>query len=199
VSVSGGIGPQGPAGIGGATAVTIVNGLTGTISIVGSGISVAAGGTTITLTSLAAVSSVNGKTGAVSLAAVDVTAAAAVHTHAASDVQSGVFNIERLPVATTTAAGVVSASSGLGITGGGALSANVRSVAGRTGDVTLSGGDVSGVVTNINSLTGAVAIVGVNITVATAGTAMTLTGPAGVSLTASQTAGINLSLSRLVR
>jgi hypothetical protein len=53
VSVTGGIGPQGPAGGGGSAAATVVNGLnglTGTITIVGEGISVAAAGTTITLT-----------------------------------------------------------------------------------------------------------------------------------------------------
>jgi hypothetical protein len=199
VSITGGIGPQGSAGGGGSAAATVVNGLTGTITIVGEGISVAAAGTTITLTSLSAVSSVNGKTGVVLLAAVDVTAANAVHLHHANDITAGTIGRDRLPIATTTAIGAVQASSGLSVDGNGQLTSNVRSVAGRTGDITLTGGDVSGVVGSLNSLSGAVAIAGVNITVAAAGTTITLTGSAGSSLTAAQASAINLSLARLVR
>jgi len=237
ITVSSGVGPQGPAGATGGTATqTVVNGLTGTITIVGSGITVAAGGTTITLTSAGggAVSSVNGKVGAVTLAAVDVTAAAASHTHDAGEVTSGTFNIARiptisytalsdvpasftpashthdasaiqagtlatarLPIATATAIGVASASSGLAITAGGALSANVRSVAGRTGDVTLTGSDVSGVVTTLNSLSGAVEIAaGSNITVSAGGTTVTIASTAsggGVTSVAGVTGSVTLT------
>ena len=49
-----------------------------------------------------------------------------------------------LPAATTSTLGGVSIGAGLAVTSGGALSANVQSVAGRTGAVTLTVADISG-------------------------------------------------------
>lgn len=54
------------------------------------------GDETLTINVSAPVTSVNTKTGAVTLTATDVGAAATVHTHAASDVTSGVFGTARL-------------------------------------------------------------------------------------------------------
>lgn len=61
----------------------------------------------------------------------------------AGDITSGTLDAARLPIATATTVGVVSVTSGLSVTAGGALSANVRSVAGRTGDIVLTATDVS--------------------------------------------------------
>lgn len=60
--------------------------------------------------SAAPVQSVQGKTGAVSLVAADLTAAAATHSHAASDVTSGTFDIARIPTIGYTALSGVPAS-----------------------------------------------------------------------------------------
>jgi hypothetical protein len=196
VSISGGIGPQGAAGAGG---VTKLNTHTGAITLVGAGGAsvssvTAAGGATITITAGSGggggglVDSVNGLTGTVVLSSVSVSAASAVHTHHSDDITAGTFDRDRLPVATTKAIGAVQASTGLTVDVNGHLAADVRSVAGRTGDVTLSTTDISlfataaaaaSPVQSVNGLTGALQIAGVNITVAAAGTAITITGSAG--------------------
>lgn len=275
VSIGGGIGPQGAAGAGG---VTQLNTHTGAITLVGAGGAsvssvTAAGGATITITAGSGggggglVDSVNGLTGTVVLSSVSVSAASAVHTHNAADITAGVFDRDRMPFATDKAVGAVQASAGLTVNGVGHLSADVRSVAGRTGAVTLSTTDVAlfssaagaaapvqsvqgrtgavllsvaditaaasvhthsttdvalftaaaaaaapvqsvngstgavvlnaaavtaagtAVLTQLNGLTGAVQIAGVNITVATAGTAITLTGSAGGGGAVSSVAG----------
>lgn len=196
VTISGGRGPQGPAGSGGAGgAVSSVQGRTGTVTLTATDLTAAATShthstTDITLFTIAAaaaapVQSVAGRTGAVVLVADDITA--------------GTIDRGRLPVATTKANGVVQASSGLSVDGSGHLTANVRSVAGRTGDVTLSGGDVSGVVTGLNSLSGAVAIVaGSNITVASGGTTVSISStgggsPGGVTSVAAVTGSVTIT------
>lgn len=61
----------------------------------------------------------------------------------AANITAGTLSSARLPVATTTAVGVVAVGSGLSMVGGTALRANVLSVNGRTGAVSLSAADVS--------------------------------------------------------
>jgi hypothetical protein len=65
------------------------------------------------------------------------------HVHAAADITSGTLDVARLPLATASVAGAVIVGSGLGVTSG-TVSANVTSVAGRTGAVTIAAADVSG-------------------------------------------------------
>jgi hypothetical protein len=108
------------------------------------------------------VASVAGKTGTVLLAAGDVTGLAAVATSgSASDLSTGTLASARLPLATTSTLGAVSVGTGLSVTAG-AVSANVQSVAGKTGAVTLALTDVSGadniVFSKISGITGATAI-----------------------------------------
>jgi len=207
VTVSGGRGPQGPSGTGGTGTVSSVNGATGAVTLTSVSVSAASAVHTHTTTDIsgftaaaaaaAPVQSVNSKTGAVLLSATDVTAANAVHVHSADDITSGTINRDRLPVATTKAIGAVQASSGLAVDGSGHLSANVRSVAGRTGDVTLTGSDVSGVVTTLNSLSGVVEIAaGSNITVSAGGTTVTIASTAsggGVTSVAGVTGSVTLT------
>jgi hypothetical protein len=97
------------------------------------------------LTAVANVISVNGMTGAVTIA----TGGTGGSSYT-------------LPNATTTSAGGVVVGSGLSVSSG-TLSANVTSVAGRTGAVTIAAADVSGLtavanVISVNGLTGAVTI-----------------------------------------
>jgi hypothetical protein len=146
------------------------------------------------------VTSVAGRTGAITLAAADVSGLATVATSgkytdlsgapslaaiatsgSAGDLTSGTVPTARLSVATTTAVGVVSSSSGLSITAAGALSADVRSVAGRTGAITLSTADVSGnLVASVNGLTGTVTIAaGANVTISTSASTITVAAAAG--------------------
>ena len=108
------------------------------------------------------VASVAGKTGTVLLAAGDVTGLAAVATSgSASDLSTGTLASARLPAATTSTLGAVSVGTGLSVTAG-AVSANVQSVAGKTGAVTLALTDISGadniVFSKISGITGATAI-----------------------------------------
>lgn len=70
-------------------------------------------------------------------------AAALSHSHAASAITSGTFTATLLPLATTTERGAVIVGSGLSVSSG-TVSANVTSVAGRTGAVTIAAADVSG-------------------------------------------------------
>jgi hypothetical protein len=69
--------------------------------------------------------------------------AAASHSHPASAITSGTFDASLLPLATTGTAGAIIVGSGLSVASG-TVSAAVTSVAGRTGAVTLSASDVSG-------------------------------------------------------
>jgi len=94
-----------------------------------------------------AVFSVNGLTGTITLSSIPATFTPGTHTHDASAIQAGTMATARLPIATATAVGVVSVTSGLSVTAGGALSANVRSVAGRTGDIVITAADVTAVQT----------------------------------------------------
>jgi hypothetical protein len=113
-----------------------------------------------------AVTSVAGRTGAVTLAAADISglaASATTDTTNAGNIASGTLNNARLSGVALAAnnlsdlanAGTARTNLGLaalavlgvgsGLTsGGGNLSANITSVAGRTGAVTLAAGDVSG-------------------------------------------------------
>jgi hypothetical protein len=202
--------------------VTKLNTHTGAITLVGAGGAsvssvTAAGGATITITAGSGggggggglVDSVNGLTGTVVLSSVSVSAASAVHTHSALDITVDVFDRDRLPFATSKAVGVVQASAGLTVNGVGHLSADVQSVAGRTGAITISTTDVSlfataaaaaAPVQNVNGSTGAVVLNAASVTAA--GTAvvsalngltgsLTISGQAGVSVTA---AGSTISL-----
>lgn len=208
VSIGGGIGPQGAAGAGG---VTQLNTHTGAITLVGAGGAsvssvTAAGGATITITAGSGgggggglVDSVNGLTGTVVLSSVSVSAASAVHTHDAVDITAGVFDRDRLPFATDKAVGAVQASAGLTINGVGHLSADVRSVAGRTGAVTLSTTDVAlfsseaaaaAPVQSVNGSTGAVVLNAAAVTAAGTAVLTTLNGLTG----AVQIAGVNITV-----
>ena len=69
--------------------------------------------------------------------------AASSHTHDASAISAGTLAAARLPLATTSTAGAVIVGGGLGVSSG-TVSANVTSVAGRTGAVTIAAADVSG-------------------------------------------------------
>ncbi len=61
----------------------------------------------------------------------------------ASNISSGTLSSQRLPVATTTAVGAVAVGTGLSMVGGTALRANVVSVNGKTGVVSLVASDIS--------------------------------------------------------
>lgn len=102
-----------------ASEVTSVFGRTGDVVLMSTDI-ITAWGTQTKNTFLAAPTSANG--------------AVAFRTLASSD----------LPIATTSAVGAVSVSTGLSVTTAGVLTANVVTVAGRTGNVTLAVADVSG-------------------------------------------------------
>jgi len=92
-------------------------------------------------------------------AATTITGLATIATSgSASDLSAGTVPAARLPAATTTTAGAVIVGSGLAVSSG-TISASVTSVAGRTGAVTLSASDVSGVVPSTTTgITGAAAI-----------------------------------------
>jgi hypothetical protein len=77
-------------------------------------------------------------------AATQVSGLATVATSgSASDLGSGTIPVARLPLATTTTAGAIIVGSGLSVASG-TVSAAVTSVAGRTGAITLTTSDVSG-------------------------------------------------------
>jgi hypothetical protein len=69
------------------------------------------------------------------------------HVHAAADITSGTLDSARLPAATTSVAGAVIVGTGLAVSSG-TISANVTAVAGRTGSVSISSADVSGLATS---------------------------------------------------
>ena len=159
VSVSSGVGPQGPAGKDGAGGVATLNGLTGTLTIASAG-GVTASGSTITIGGGGGASSwddltgkpdlvysVAGRTGTVTLSTADISGFSAAAS-AAAPVQS----VAGRTGAVTLTTGDVS----------GYQSPPVTSVAGRTGAVTLTTSDVSGYtappVTSVAGRTGAVTI-----------------------------------------
>lgn len=134
------------------------------------------------------------------LAGVSTVGAVKVAAVATSNLVLGGDGSLSAPVATSSALGVVSAGAGLAITGQGALSANVLSVAGRTGAVVLSVSDVSGAAPlnapvftgNAQAVTQAVGDFGNNIAttafvtnLALGGSSVALAG-AGVTLTPAQ-------------
>jgi hypothetical protein len=94
------------------------------------------------LSTQGAITSVNGQTGAVVITATSLGLAAVATTGAYSSL-TGTPAPYTLPAATTGALGGVIVGSGLSVTSG-TVSANVVSVAGRTGAITLSVTDVSG-------------------------------------------------------
>jgi hypothetical protein len=138
VTASGGIGPQGAAGPSGTTSPATTTALG--VIVVGSGLSVTAGGV---LSSQGQVSSVAGRTGAITLTTSDV---------------SGYVAPAVTSVAGRTGAVVLAAADVSGV----AATAPVQSVAGRTGAVVISTSDVSGYtappVTSVAGRTGAVVI-----------------------------------------
>lgn len=102
----------------------------------------------------APVQSVQGRTGAVSLVVADLTAAAAVHTHDAADVVSGVLSVARIPTISYTA-----------------LSNKPTSF---PPDTTIAN------VASVNGITGTPSIVaGANVTVTTAGSQITVAAASG--------------------
>ena len=133
--------------------------------VVGSGLSVSSGTLSVNVTSVA------GRTGAVTISAADVSGLTAVANVVSVNGMTGAVTIATggtggssytLPNATPTSVGGVSVGSGLSVSSG-ALSANVTSVAGRTGAVTIAAADVSDLtavanVISVNGMTGAVTI-----------------------------------------
>lgn len=204
ITVTGGVGPKGDDGAGG---VATVNGLTGNLQVIaGNNVLVAAGGTTVSITSTASgnVASVNGLTGTIVLTHTSLTAAAAVHTHSTSDVTgfaaaassaapvqsvNGRTGAVALVTTDLTAAAAVHTHSTADITSFAAAAASaapVQSVNGRTGTITLQAIDVTAagtaVLTSLNGLTGAAQIVaGSNITVSVGGTTVNITSTASGS------------------
>jgi hypothetical protein len=176
--------------------VRSVAGRTGAVTLVGSDVPVAT--TTavgvVSASSGLSVTSVAGRTGSVTISSGDVSGLASIATSgSASDLSAGTVPTARLPVATTTAVGVISASSGVAVTAAGALSANVRTVAGRTGDVTLASSDISdfatqaakyGPVTSVAGRTGDVTLVGSDVPVATTTAVGVVSASSGLSVTA---------------
>jgi len=143
--------------------VVSLNGLTGTLTIAaGSNVTVSTAGSTITIAAGGGgsgdVASVNGLTGVVVLTRTSVSAAAAVHTHAASDITSGTLDIARVPTHTHTIAQVSGLQTEL------------------DGKAAVAATNVSRVI-SLNTITGAMSIVaGSLVSVATAGTAITISG-----------------------
>ena len=81
-------------------------------------------------------------------AASTITGLASVATSgSAADLSTGTIPAARLPAATTTTSGAVVVGTGLSVSAG-TVSANVTTVAGRTGAVVLSSSDVSGLATS---------------------------------------------------
>lgn len=140
VSVSSGVGPQGPAGKDGAGGVATLNGLTGTLVIesaggvtaTGSKITIGGGGGASTWDELTGkpdlVYSVAGRTGTVTLTTADISGFSAAASSAAP-VQSVAGQTGAVTLSTSDVAGYVAPS--------------VTSVAGRTGAVTLAGSDIN--------------------------------------------------------
>ena len=183
VSVSSGVGPQGPAGKDGAGGVATLNGLTGTLTIASAG-GVTASGTTLTIGGGGGASSwdeltgkpdlvysVAGRTGTVTLTTTDISGFSTAASSAAP-VQSvagrtGAVTLSTADVSgyqsppVTSVAGrtgdvTLSTSDVTGFAAAAASAAPVQSVAGRTGAVTLSTSDVSGYVAPpVSSVAGA--------------------------------------------
>jgi hypothetical protein len=127
---------------------------------VGSGLSVSSGALSANVTSVA------GRTGAVTIAAADVSDLTAVANVISVNGMTGAVTIATggtggssytLPNATTTSVGGVSVGSGLSVSSG-TLSANVTSVQGRTGAVTVSAADLTAVTTVTTGVTAATAV-----------------------------------------
>jgi len=81
------------------------------------------------------------------------------HTHDASAISTGSLASARLPLSTTTAAGIVTVGSGLSVSSG-TLSANVTTVQGRSGAVTIVAADLTAV-TSITTGTTATAVLNI--------------------------------------
>jgi hypothetical protein len=97
-------------------------------------------------------------------------------------------------LATTSAAGIVAIGTGLSVSGG-TVTANVQSVAGRTGAVTLSTSDVSGyvapAVTSVAGRTGAVTLTTADISGYTAPSVTSVAGRTGaVTIAAADVSGL---------
>jgi len=140
--------------------VVSLNGLTGTLTIAaGSNVTVSTAGSTITIAAANdAVSSVNGKTGAVVLTNTSLSAAAASHTHNSVDITVGNLQLTYITTNDPLDDVLQSIDSNLG-TKADAAATNVSRVI------------------SLNTITGAMSIVaGSLVSVATAGTAITISG-----------------------
>ena len=161
--------------------VSSVNSLTGTVTLTSLSVSAASAVHTHTTTDItgfnaaaaaaAPVASVNGVTGTIVLTHTSVSAAAASHSHAASDVTSGTFDIARIPTIGYTALSGVpttfapashthdASAIAAGTVDAARLPANVASLNGLTGTLTIAAGS--------------------NVTVSTAGSSITITAASG--------------------
>jgi hypothetical protein len=134
---------------GGSALLSITNGgaasIPGSLAVTGS---LTAGGSAVVVTTDSRLSDARTPL-AHTQAASTITGLASVATSgSASDLNAGVLPSARMPVATTSALGAVSAGSGLSVSAGGTLSANVTSVAGRTGAVTITAADIGSLLTS---------------------------------------------------
>ena len=150
VSVSSGVGPQGPAGKDGAGGVASLNGLTGTLTIASAG-GVTASGTTLTIGGGGGASSWDDLTGKPDL----------------------VYSVAgRTGTVTLTTADIS------GFSAAASSAAPVQSVAGRTGAVTLSTTDISGYVappvSSVAGATGTVTFTAIGLATSQLGSAVTL-------------------------
>lgn len=169
--------------------VQSVQGRTGFVSLTPADITAAAAahthatseirGLTAALASAALVQSVQGRTGDVVITRTDLTAAASSHSHDATEVTSGVFNVSRIPTHTHSSSDITNLTS----------VANVISVNGRTGAVSLAAADVTAAssthghnyVQSINALTGTPSIIaGSNVTVSTSTSSIVIAAQGGI-------------------
>ncbi len=201
-TVSGGIGPQGPASTA-AAGVSSLNALTGTLTIqAGSNVTVSTGtaGLTISAPSGGAstwddisgkpslVYSVAGRTGTVTLTTADIggytaptVLSVAGRTGAVTLTTADVGGYEAPPVTSVagrTGAVTISTSDVTGFSAAAASAAPVQSVAGRTGAVTLSTTDISGYVappvSSVAGATGTVTFTAVGLATSVSGSTVTL-------------------------
>lgn len=222
VSVSSGVGPQGPAGKDGAGGVASLNGLTGTLSIqAGANITVSTSASAITIAGPSGgastwnditgkpdlVYSVAGRTGTVTLTTSDIggytapaVSSVAGRTGAVTLTSSDIGDfaaVAALYGPVTSVAGRTGAVTLTTADVSGYQSPPVTSVAGRTGAVTLSTSDISGytapAVTSVAGRTGSVTLTGADINVATTTALGVVQVGVGLTATSGVLAGPNIT------